>query len=112
MKAVTYQGKQKVVVKTVPFGNYNPFVIPEECELEDEYLLFLSDVLPTAYWSVEHANVKEGDTVIVLGSGPIGIMAQKFAWLKGAERVIAVTARNRLFQFFMYKKKETGINDK
>ncbi|KHF39911.1 zinc-dependent alcohol dehydrogenase [Halalkalibacter okhensis] len=74
----------------VPFGNYTPFVIPESCELEDESLLFLSDVLPTAYWSVEHAGVKEGDTVIVLGSGPVGLMTQKYAWRKGAKRVIAV----------------------
>lgn len=34
----------------VPFGNYIPFVIPENCELEDEQLLFLSDVLPTAFF--------------------------------------------------------------
>ncbi len=74
----------------VPFGNYTPFVVPQDCELEDEQLLFLSDVLPTAYWSVEHAGVKAGDTVIVLGCGPIGLMAQKFAWQKGAERVIAI----------------------
>lgn len=74
----------------VPFGNYTPFKIPQECELEDESLLFLSDVLPTAYWSVENAGVKQGDTVIVLGSGPIGLMVQHFAWKKGAERVIAV----------------------
>ncbi|RIU96241.1 zinc-dependent alcohol dehydrogenase [Oceanobacillus picturae] len=74
----------------VPYGNYTPFLIPEDCELEDEQLLFLSDVLPTAYWSVEHAGVKQGDTVIVLGCGPIGLMAQKFAWQKGAERVIAI----------------------
>ncbi|MFC0472553.1 zinc-dependent alcohol dehydrogenase [Halalkalibacter kiskunsagensis] len=74
----------------VPFGNYTPFVIPESCELEDESLLFLSDVLPTAYWSVEHAGVKEGDTVIVLGSGPVGLMTQKYAWRKGAKRVIAI----------------------
>ncbi|WP_174614007.1 zinc-dependent alcohol dehydrogenase [Virgibacillus ihumii] len=74
----------------VPFGNFTPFVIPESCELEDESLLFLSDVLPTAFWSVENAGVKEGDTVIILGCGPIGLMAQQFAWKKGAERVIAV----------------------
>jgi S-(hydroxymethyl)glutathione dehydrogenase/alcohol dehydrogenase len=74
----------------VPFGNYTPFVIPESCELEDESLLFLSDVLPTAYWSIEHAGVKEGDTVIVLGSGPVGLMTQKYAWRKGAKRVIAI----------------------
>ncbi|MED1600003.1 zinc-dependent alcohol dehydrogenase [Alkalihalophilus marmarensis] len=74
----------------VPFGNYTPFVIPESCELEDESLLFLSDVLPTAYWSVVHSGVKKGDTVIVLGCGPVGLMTQKFAWMHGAKRVIAV----------------------
>jgi S-(hydroxymethyl)glutathione dehydrogenase/alcohol dehydrogenase len=84
-----YPGGQAEFLR-VPYGNFMPFVIPESCELEDEALLFLSDVLPTAYWSVEHAGVKPGDTVTVLGSGPIGLMAQKFAWMKGAKRVIAV----------------------
>ncbi|MFK2826705.1 zinc-dependent alcohol dehydrogenase [Bacillus sp. B190/17] len=84
-----YPGGQAEYLR-VPFGNYTPFVIPNDCELEDESLLFLSDVLPTAYWSVENAGVKKGDTVIVLGCGPIGLMAQQFAWDKGAERVIAV----------------------
>lgn len=84
-----YPGGQAEYLR-VPFGNYTPFLIPEDCELEDEQLLFLSDVLPTAYWSVEHAGVKKGDTVVVLGCGPIGLMAQQFAWKKGAERVIAV----------------------
>ncbi|MGE2624831.1 glutathione-dependent formaldehyde dehydrogenase, partial [Escherichia coli] len=53
-------------------------------------VLFLSDVLPTAYWSVVHGGVKKGDTVVILGCGPIGLMAQKFAWMHGAKRVIAV----------------------
>lgn len=74
----------------VPFGNFMPFIIPESVELEDEALLFMSDVLPTAYWSVENAGVKSDDTVVVLGCGPIGLMVQKFAWMKGAKRVIAV----------------------
>ena len=84
-----YPGGQAEYLR-VPFGNYTPFLIPENCELEDEQLLFLSDVLPTAYWSVENAGVKKGDTVIVLGCGPVGLMAQQFAWKKGAKRVIAV----------------------
>ena len=78
----------------VPYGNFLPFKIPESCELEDESLLFLSDVLPTAYWSVENAGVKKGDTVAVLGSGPIGLIVQKFAWMKGASRVIAIDPVN------------------
>ncbi|MGG0668343.1 zinc-dependent alcohol dehydrogenase [Lederbergia citrisecunda] len=84
-----YPGGQAEYLR-VPYGNFAPFVIPESCELPDEALLFMSDVLPTAYWSVEHAGVKKGDTVAVLGCGPVGLMAQKFAWMKGAKRVIAI----------------------
>ncbi|MBL0376286.1 MULTISPECIES: zinc-dependent alcohol dehydrogenase [Staphylococcus] len=73
----------------VPFADFSSFKVPDS-DLKDEQVLFLSDVAPTAYWSVEHAGVKSGDTVIVLGCGPIGLMAQKFAKLKGAERVIAI----------------------
>lgn len=84
-----YPGGQAEYLK-VPFGNYTPFLIPQSCELEDESLLFLSDVLPTAYWSVVNAGVKKDDTVIILGCGPVGLMAQKFAWMEGAKRVIAI----------------------
>ena len=73
----------------VPFADFSSFKVPDS-DLKDEQVLFLSDVVPTAYWSVEHAGVKSGDTVIVLGCGPIGLMALKFAKLKGAERVIAI----------------------
>jgi S-(hydroxymethyl)glutathione dehydrogenase / alcohol dehydrogenase len=74
----------------VPYGNFTPFRIPDDCEVEDENLLLMSDAMATAYWSVENAGVKKGNTVIVLGCGPIGLLAQKFCWLMGAERVIAV----------------------
>ncbi|MBU8904973.1 zinc-dependent alcohol dehydrogenase [Desertibacillus haloalkaliphilus] len=84
-----YPGGQAELLR-VPYGNFVPFVVPEDCELEDESLLFLSDIIPTAYWGVEQAEIKNGDTVIVLGCGPVGLFAQKFAWLKGAKRVIAV----------------------
>ena len=84
-----YPGGQAEYLR-VPYGNFTPFVVPESCELPDEALLFLSDVLPTAYWSVENAGMKKGDTVAVLGCGPVGLMAQKFAWMKGAKRVIAI----------------------
>ncbi|WP_186579539.1 zinc-dependent alcohol dehydrogenase [Aquibacillus kalidii] len=94
----------------VPFGNYTPFKIPESCELEDNALLFLSDVLPTAYWSVKNAGVKKGDTVIVLGCGPIGLMAQEFAWKEGAKRVIAVDyIENRLA--FSKQQNKTEVYD-
>ncbi|MCX8132242.1 MAG: glutathione-dependent formaldehyde dehydrogenase [Clostridia bacterium] len=84
-----YPGGQAEFMR-VPFANFTPFRIPDDCELEDEKLVLLSDIIPTAYWSVENAGVKNGDTVIILGCGPVGLLAQKFAWLNGAKRVIAV----------------------
>ena len=84
-----YMGGQAEYLR-VPYGNFLPFVVPEDAEMEDEKLLFLSDVIPTAYWGVENAGIKPGDSVIVLGCGPVGLMTQKLAWQKGAARVIAV----------------------
>jgi S-(hydroxymethyl)glutathione dehydrogenase / alcohol dehydrogenase len=84
-----YAGGQAEFMR-VPFGNFTPFRIPDDCELEDEKLVLLSDAMSTAYWTVDNAGVSKGDTVIVLGCGPVGLLAQKFAWLKGAKRVIAV----------------------
>src|SRR5690606_14540186 len=74
----------------VPYGNFLPFKIPEKSEVPDESLVLLADAATTAFWSVENAGVKKGDTVVILGCGPVGLLAQKFTWLKGAERVIAV----------------------
>lgn len=86
-----YSGGQAEYLR-VPYGNFVPFKVPEDCELEDEKILFLSDIIPTAYWGIDVSGVKKGDTVVILGSGPVGILAQKFAELKGAKRVIAVDA--------------------
>jgi S-(hydroxymethyl)glutathione dehydrogenase/alcohol dehydrogenase len=84
-----YPGGQAELLR-VPYANFTPFLVPEDCEMEDEKILFLSDIMPTAYWGVDQGNVKPGDTVIVLGCGPVGLLTQKFAWKKGAKRVIAV----------------------
>lgn len=84
-----YPGGQAEYLR-VPYANFTHFKIPENCEQADEKLCLIADAMPTAFWSVDNAGVKEGDTVIVIGCGPIGLLAQKFAWLKGAKRVIAV----------------------
>lgn len=84
-----YPGGQAEYLR-VPFANFTHFKIPENCEEPDEKLCLIADAMPTAFWSVDNAGVKDGDTVVVFGCGPIGLLAQKFAWLKGAGRVIAV----------------------
>lgn len=82
-----YDGGQAQFLR-VPYANVGPKVIPEE--LSDEQVLFLTDILPTSLWGVDMAGVKPGDTVVVLGCGPVGLLAQKWAVYKGAGRVIAV----------------------
>ena len=84
-----YPGGQAEYLR-VPYANFTHFKVPENCEVEDEKLVLIADAMSTAYWSVDNAGVKKGDTVIVLGCGPVGLLAQKFCWLKGAQRVIAV----------------------
>lgn len=83
-----YPGGQAEYLR-VPFANFTHFKVPESCEVAEEKLLLISDAMTTAYWSVDNAGVKKGDTVIILGCGPVGLLAQKFCWLKGAKRVIA-----------------------
>lgn len=84
-----YPGGQAEYLR-VPYGNFTPFLIPENCELEDEKLVLISDAMATAYWSVLNAGVSAGNKVVVLGCGPVGLLAQKFCWMFGASRVIAV----------------------
>ena len=84
-----YPGGQAEYLR-VPFANFTHFKIPETCEEPDEKLTVIADAMTTGFWSVDNAGVKDGDTVIVLGCGPVGLFAQKFCWLKGAKRVIAV----------------------
>jgi S-(hydroxymethyl)glutathione dehydrogenase/alcohol dehydrogenase len=82
-----YDGGQAELLR-VPYANVGPTVVPED--LADEQVLFLTDILPTSYWGVENGGVKPGDTVVILGCGPVGLLATKWAAYKGAERIIAV----------------------
>lgn len=82
-----YNGGQAEYVR-VPYGNVGPRHIPDD--LTDEQVLFLTDIFPTGWSAVKWGKVKPGDTVVIFGSGPVGLMAQKAAWVNGAKRVIAV----------------------
>jgi len=82
-----YAGGQAEYVR-VPFADVGPFKVPDH--LSDEYVLFLSDILPTGYMAVENAGVEAGDVVAVWGCGPVGQFAIRSAWWFGAEQVIAI----------------------
>lgn len=72
----------------VPYANVGPVVIPDG--LEDEKVLFLSDIFPTGWMAALNCEIEDSDTVAVWGCGPVGLFAMKSAWLQGAKRVIAI----------------------
>lgn len=82
-----YDGGQAELVR-VPYADYGARKIPEG--EPDEKYLFLTDIIPTGWTGIDRAQVKGGETVAVFGCGPVGLMAMKCAWLRGAERVIGV----------------------
>ncbi len=79
-------GGQAEYLRT-PLVDANAVVVPDGPP--DERFLFLSDVLPTAWQSVEYADIPDGGTVVVMGAGPIGDMASRIAAHRG-HRVITV----------------------
>jgi threonine dehydrogenase-like Zn-dependent dehydrogenase len=72
----------------VPHADYGPIKVPDGPK--DDRFVYLSDVLPTAWQAVEYASVPEGETVLVLGLGPIGEMSTRIAQHRGAGKVIGV----------------------
>src|SRR5690606_33537270 len=72
----------------VPYADIGPRKVPDF--LSDEQVLFLTDIFPTGYSGVDWAEVNGGETVVIFGAGPVGIMAAKSAWLRNAKRVIIV----------------------
>ncbi|WP_276346100.1 zinc-binding dehydrogenase [Daejeonella sp. JGW-45] len=62
--------------------------------MTDEQVLFLTDIFPTGWSAIDWAQLRGGEVVAIFGSGPVGLMAQKAAWLNGASRVIAIDPLN------------------
>ena len=89
-----YDGGQAQYVR-VPYADYGPRKVPDN--LTDEQVLFLTDIFPTGYTGIDWGEVHGGESVAIFGAGPVGIMAAKSAYLRGAAKVIIVdTVQYRL----------------
>jgi threonine dehydrogenase-like Zn-dependent dehydrogenase len=82
-----YDGGQAEYVR-VPYADVGPTVIPDWMDPDDAVLL--TDVVPTGYQAAEMGGIQKGDTVVVFGAGPVGLLAARCAWLFGAGRVIVI----------------------
>ena len=73
----------------VPFADSSTYPVP--AGMDDEAVLMLADILPTAYEvGVVNGGVRPGDTVVIVGAGPVGLSAILGAKLFSPAHVIAI----------------------
>lgn len=91
-----YSGGQAEYLR-VPFADFNCLVLPKDAEEKENDYVMLSDIFPTGYHATELAGVRPGDTVVIYGAGPVGLLAAHSAIIKGASKVMVVdTHKDRL----------------
>ena len=84
-----YSGGQAEYLR-VPYGDYNCLILPRGSEEKENDYVMLSDIFPTGYHATELAGVQPGETVVIYGAGPVGLMAAYSAIIRGAALVMVV----------------------
>ena len=84
-----YRGGQAELL-TVPFADFNCLKLPPDAEEKQNDYVMLADIFPTGFHATELAGVRVGETVVVYGAGPVGLMAAYSALLRGASCVMLV----------------------
>ena len=84
-----YSGGQAEYLR-VPYADFNCLKLPPDAEEKENDYVMLSDVFPTGYHATELAGVRPGETVVIYGAGPVGLMAAHSAAIKGASKIMVV----------------------
>jgi len=84
-----YNGGQAELLR-VPYADWNALVLPPDAREKQNDYVMLSDILPTGYHGTELAAVGIGESVVIWGAGPVGLMAAMSARLRGADQVFVV----------------------
>jgi threonine dehydrogenase-like Zn-dependent dehydrogenase len=84
-----YNGGQAELLR-VPYADWNALVLPGDAQEKENDYVMLSDILPTGYHGTELAQVGIGDSVVIWGAGPVGLMAAMSARLRGADQIFVV----------------------
>lgn len=79
-------GQAEYVV--VPHADHTMETIPNG--ISDEQAIFVGDIMSTGFFGAERAEIKAGDTVAVIGAGPVGLLATMSAQLFGPARIFVV----------------------
>jgi glutathione-independent formaldehyde dehydrogenase len=84
-----YEGGQAGLLR-VPYADFNCLVLPPDAEEKQNDYVMLADIWPTGWHATELAGVATGDSVVIYGSGPVGLFAAYSSIIKGARDVFVV----------------------
>jgi len=84
-----YNGGQAEYLR-VPYADFNCLKLPEDGRDRQADYVMLSDIFPTGWHATELAGLKPGESVVIYGCGPVGLMAAHSAIIKGSSRVMVV----------------------
>ena len=97
----------------MPYADTGLTKLPDNVSFENA--LFVGDILSSGWWGAELCEIKEGDTIAVIGAGPVGLCSMLSAKLQGASKVVAIdindsrleiTKREELADYFINPAKE------
>jgi glutathione-independent formaldehyde dehydrogenase len=84
-----YSGGQAEYLR-VPYADFNCLQLPPDAEEKQNDYVMLADIFPTGWHAVELSGLKPGDSVVIYGSGPVGLMAALSASIRGASKIFVV----------------------
>jgi threonine dehydrogenase-like Zn-dependent dehydrogenase len=74
----------------VPYADFNCLRLPEDAREKQNDYVMLSDIFPTGWHATELAGLMPGESVVIYGCGPVGLMAAHSAMIRGASQVMVI----------------------
>ena len=84
-----YAGGQAQYLR-VPYADFNCLKLPEDADEKEKDYVMLSDIFPTGWHSTRLAELKPGESILIYGAGPVGLMAALSARIQGASQIFMV----------------------
>jgi glutathione-independent formaldehyde dehydrogenase len=84
-----WQGGQAEMLR-VPWADFNALRLPEDAEDKQDDYVMVADIFPTGWHATEMSGLQPGETIVIYGGGPVGLMAAYSATIKGACKVMVV----------------------
>jgi glutathione-independent formaldehyde dehydrogenase len=84
-----YSGGQAEFLR-VPYADFNCLQLPTDAEEKERDYVMLADIFPTAWHATRLAGLKPGDSIVIYGAGPVGLLAALSASIQGASKIIVV----------------------